>query len=108
MGPGASRNRPRSVDHVCRTTSEFVKRDRVAGRMVNSAPRRRPAGKALTHFTIAGPFGEFPLGIRGQDSPPKGDRTRVAQVLDDFPFAGESVEDQGRRVPAYPLAAVRL
>jgi len=76
--------------------------------MVNSAPRRRPAGKALTHFTIAGPFGEFPLGIRGQDSPPKGDGTRVAQVLDDFPFAGESVEDQGRRVPAYPLAAVRL
>src|SRR5712664_1632424 len=79
-----------------------------AGRTVNSAPRRRPAGKALTHFTIAGTFGEFPLGVGGQDPPPKGDRTRVAQVLDDFPFTGEPVEDQSCRIPAYPLAAVRL
>src|SRR5450631_3255001 len=75
---------------------------------VNSAPRRGPAGKALMHLAVAGTFGEFPWGVRGQDPPPKGDRTRVAQVLDDFPFAGEPVEDQSRGVPAYALAAVRL
>jgi len=43
-----------------------------AGRMVNSAPRRRPAGKALTHLHhLRDRSVNFPLGIRGQDSPPK-------------------------------------
>src|SRR5579859_208394 len=79
-----------------------------AGRPSGSAPRRWPAGKALPHFTIARTFGEFPRGIGGQYLPPKGDRARVAQVLDDFPFAGKPVENQGCGALAYSLAAVWL
>ena len=57
---------------------------------------------------MARALGEPAFAVNGQNAAPERDRPRIALVLDDLPFTGESIEYQGRRVAAYTHATVRL
>ena len=47
------------------------------------------------HLAVHGAFDEFAGAVAGQHAPPEGDGARMAGILDDMPFAGEAIEDQG-------------
>jgi len=62
----------------------------------------RSTGEPLPYLAMAGPLGKASLTIHREDAPPKEDGAGIALVLDDLPLARESIEDQPRRVAAYP------
>src|ERR1700676_3161375 len=53
-----------------------------------------PAPEALPHLAVLRPFGVVPGAIPGYHMAPECHRAGMAQILDDFPFAGESIKNQ--------------
>src|SRR5262245_59555268 len=82
---------------------------RTTASVVSSRVRR--AGQArleyLADFSIGHALLVFALGVVSHHAPPERDRHRVAQVLGDFPAAGEAVEDELHRELADAAAAMR-
>src|SRR5580658_9078899 len=71
-----------------------------------SALRLWAARESLLNFAVARALGVLTAAVAGDHPPPKGHGARIAHVFDDDPVAGESVEDQRRRVPAHAGFAV--
>ena len=71
-----------------------------------SRPERAGRGaEQLPHFAIVDALRIRAASVRADDPPPETHRTGVAQVLGDFPLAGEAVEDELRGIPAHAQAA---
>src|ERR1700685_3235417 len=66
-----------------------------------SALRLWAARESLLDFAMAGALDVLTAAVARDHPPPKGHGPRIAHVFDDDPVARESVEDQGRRVPAH-------
>src|SRR5688572_23366128 len=80
-----------------RTTAGKTRRNNASGRLLGA----RYAGfENLPHFAIGYPLLESALRVVGNHAAPEGYGHRVAQVLGDFPPAGETIEDQLHGEPA--------
>jgi hypothetical protein len=88
------------------TVSRNLKPKAQLARRRQLAQCRGPALEALLHFAMTRALGIASAAIAGDHSAPKCHGARVAHIFDDYPVAGEPIENQCRRVAAHAHSAM--